>query len=461
MIDLPFKARLFSARGVRIALWAAIALQIAAVFVATRPWLRTDSERYLELAANLAAGSFGSQTPEGFKPEAITPPGYPALLTLFLHILRLNIGAVVAIQLAAYAAGVFLIDRFARRERPLLANLFLFAVAGYVVAPLYVGAIMAEGFALLALTLVALAVAGSGRLPLTRIAVAGAVSGAATLIRPDLLLLPVAIGVAAILAEPRGNGLLRRFALPLAVPVLAAGIVLLPYAAWNAANFGRWTPLPRAGAVGTSLYLATWQRKLSLESLNAVYDGKVTEDAERAGLRGELVRLNRAIGAPPLTAVWNPMMYPTRTTQIRTNEVLLPAALERIRADPANYGEHVVRNVWDLWNISAYPDAIPPAVRTILAAISAAATLLGLGGAALGLIGVRGWPLTRGPALVMLYLPGLHLWLHTEARYTAPARLLLLLHAAALLWWAWDRFAKRADGATRDAPVHGVGRAVG
>lgn len=453
MTVLSLKQRFKSADGVRFALWIMIAAQLVAVFFATRPWLRSDSPRYLELAANLASGQFGTMTPEGFRAEAITPPGYPAILAVLLHILHLNVGTVVAIHLAVYLAGAFLLDRLVRADHPAVANLFLLSVAGYVLTPLYVSAVMAEAFALLVLSIVAVAVGRRRSIGLRRVAAAGVVSGIAALIRPDLLLLPVLIGIAAVLAEPRGRRFGRRCALLVAAPLLCAGIVLLPYTAWNAANFGRFSPLPRAGALGTSLYVATWQRKLPLEDLNALYEGRVTARARRAGLDVELIRLNRRIGAPPFTPLWSPMVYRSREVQIRSTDVLFGEALDRIRADPGNYAFHVSANLWNIWNISNYPEAVPPAARTLLAIISAVAAFLGLAGAGLGLFGVSGWPLARGPALVMLYLPAIHMWLHTEARYTAPARLLLLLHAAALLWWLWRRMAGRDVPSVRHPPL--------
>jgi hypothetical protein len=435
------------------ALWIAFISQLVLVFFGTMPWMTNDSPRYLELAQALADWKFGSVTSEGFQPEAITPPGYPALLGILLHGLGMSIAAVVAAQLAIYALCAFLLDRAVRKEDAGLANLFLLAVAGYVIGPAYVSSIMAEAFATLALTIIALVLMGREPFTPKQLAAVGLVSGLASLFRPDLLLLPALIGLIAFFQEPRGQRAILRRAVRGAVPILAAILVLLPYAAWNSANFGRFSPVPRAGAVGTSLYLATWQRQLPLADLNALHEGRITPRAERAGLGREVVRLNSEIGAPALTAVWSPMAYRTRETQIRSTDVTLKAALERIKVDPGNYMHHVVANIWDLWNTSHYPESVPAFVRIALTVISAVATILGLCGAALGLLGVRGWPLTRGVALLLLYLPAVHIWLHTEARYTAPARLLLLLHGAAFAWWLWQRYLKNAKRFQHAAPA--------
>ena len=58
--------------------------------------------------------------------------------------------------------------------------------------------------------------------------------------------------------------------------------------------------------------------------------------------------------------------------------------------------------------------------------VPAAAAVLGSHGQ--GLRAVRGGLLPA--AALLLYMPAIHIWLHTEARYTAAARPLLLMFAA-------------------------------
>lgn len=432
-------------------LWAGIVLQACAVFYVCRPWMRSDdSRRYLELAASLAAGRFGTVTGAGFQTEAIWPPGYPLFLWFLHHKLALPIAGIVLLQLGMYLASLRLLSRFLV-ARAVPAAPFLVLAAAYVLTPLYIAAVMSEGLATLALTWFALALSSERLSPLRLVAI-GAVSGLVTLVRPDFLLLPLLAGGMVVL-----RGLHERHSLaPLAgkalIPLLTAAALLTPYAAWNAAHFGKFSPIPAASAIGTSLYLATWQEKLPAEDLDALYDQRATDAVKRSGLAAEVERLNGQIGAPPLVAPWNPMNYDTVAAQMRSTKVLRRAALERIKADPADYLSHVVLNGWRLWNTSRYPSLVPAPIAWGLVALSSIVTVLGLLGAALSLLRAGGWPLPAAQALVLLYPAAIHVWLHTEARYTASVRLLLLMNAAAFLWWAFERLSRRRDG-TADVPA--------
>jgi hypothetical protein len=425
--------------------WALLVLQCVAVFFLMRPWQpNSDSTEYLQLAQALSNGAYGSVTPAGFEPEALRPPGYPLFLWLNLHVAHLPIAGVIVLQLLMYLASLYLVARYLRK-RAIPPLLFLTLAVGYIFAAVYSSAVLAEAPAMLALTSAAVLLAG-GEPGWRRLAAIGLICGLAILTRPDLLLLPVVVaGVVA------GGAIwtkrIRQDFWKAAVPLVAAGLVLLPYSLWNYDKFGRLSPLPVAGAVGTSLYLSTWSH-LPLEDLNALYRGEVTPRAREAGLGTAVAAVNREIGAPELTAPWTPYSYKTREQQIRATRVLAAAAVERIRADPGMYLRHVASNVWRLWNTSEYPARTPLPAEMALRLFSALVAALGLIGAGMSFLRVRDWPLPAGPAAILLYLPAVHVWLHTEARYTAPARPLLLMFAAVFLIWAWNR-----SGAGRFLPV--------
>jgi hypothetical protein len=415
-----------------------------------------DSAEYLRLASSLHQGSYGSVTANGLEPEALRPPGYPAFLWLLIYGLRFPLALVVATQLLMYLASLWLIARSQRHEK-YLPQMFLVLAAAYVFAPLYISAIMAEGVATLAVTCVAVLVAvREGRIGL-RLTAIGLICGIAALFRPDLILLPVWVsGVlglqvlwerrSALLTSVTVGGVLKA-----AIPTAVAMAVLLPYAAWNYKTFERFSPLPVGGAVGNSLYLATWQNVLPPEDLNALYQKQATPNAQRAGLIEEVSRLNTEIGAHPLTAPWFPGEYPDRATQIRSGQVFGRAAVQRIRERPADFAWHVVSNgVWRLWNTSRYPPYTPAIAILPLMLLSGIIGVLGIAGVVLTLIRPRNWPLSSIQALVFLYLPLVHVWLHTEARYTAPVRPLLLLYAAVTLLWIWRALRARREG---DAPA--------
>jgi hypothetical protein len=427
-------SKLLSSAWLPRLLWLAIAAQLLLGFLVSRPWTGGDTPYYLELAQGLANGHYAAQTAAGgLEPDALRPPGYPLLLWLLHHLLGLPLAAVVALQVGMVALSIYLVQRLLQRIGASPVP-FLFLCAAYPFPVLYGAQLMGEAPAMLAVT--ALAVLLAGPTTWSRLAAAGLIAGIGALIRSDLALLPIAIAVIVIvqglLARERLVPLLPRALLPGVV----AALVLAPYALWNGATFGKVTPLPLAGAVGNSLYLAYWQNRLPQADLNALYRGEATPAAIQSGLASEVSALNRRIGAPPLTAPWNPITFPDRATQIASTKVYRDAAIARFSAEPAAYAAHVLANIWRLWNMSEYPPALPSPARLLLALLSGLATILGGVGVLIGLIRARGWPLPLAPTLILLYLPGLHLWLHTEARYTAPARLLLLLHAALLLAWA-------------------------
>src|SRR5204863_2661308 len=111
------------------------------------------------------------------------------------------------------------------------------------------------------------------------------------------------------------------------------------------------------------------------------------------------------------------------------------AAMKRIANDPLNFAGHVVGNIWRLWNTSQYPEALPAISGFGLSVVSAAIFLLAMLGVAFSALRIRGWPLSFGMAIFMLYPMIVHLPLHTEARYTAAGRPLLLMFAAVTLHW--------------------------
>jgi hypothetical protein len=429
-----------------ILLWGAILVQLGLVFAVSHPWIRGDSGQYLSLADSLREGRYGSITSSGFQADALRPPAYPVFLWLLLHKAHLQIWAVVLLQLAMYAASILLLQRWLQKKGVSPA-LFLALAAIYPFTPMYAASVMTEAIATLAMTALAVLVAGESNVSWRKLALAGLIMGLVALVRTDLILLPVLVAAYLLTRslferEWKVSALVRA-----GIPIAVAALVTFPYALWNHATFGRATPLPIAGAVGNSLYLTVWQAKLEPQDLNALYFGTATENARKAGLADEVMRLNAAIGAPPLTAPWNPANYPTTQMQIRSTEVYREAALARIAAAPADYAGRVASNLWYLWNTSEYPENLPWFGRWILVFISAAATLAGLLGAAFSVLRVRNWPLPAAQALILLYPLAVHVWLHLEARYTAPVRLLLLVNAAMLISWSLARLRKAAGPA--------------
>jgi hypothetical protein len=408
---------------------------------ATHPWLGGDSPVYLALAQNLEQGCFGVLKAGVCQPDALRPPGYPLILALEIFGLRLSLGAIALFQSALYLASLRLMEALLRRlgisPLPLLAAALI-----YPFAAIYSAYIMTEAWAMLALSLIAFLIC-TERVQFLTAAIIGLTAGAAALIRSDLLLLPVLLAVLVALNLSNRSGRMQGLGRA-GLVLLGASMILLPYAAWNYEHFGKPPPAPVASAVGNTLYLAVWQSRLSHDDLDPLYKGVVTEPVRASGLVPEMERLNRSIDAPPLTVPFNPADYQDQRAQIRSTQVFGRAAVGRIEADPAGYLRHVAANIWLLWNTSIYPANLPKAAQLALRLVSALVFIAGVLGLFIALASSRRRHFIPIAAL-LVYLPAIHIWLHTEARYTAAARPILLLFVSVFACFAWDRFQAR-DG---------------
>lgn len=419
----------------RSLLWAGLFVQALLAVWATRPWMAGDSSAYLGLARNLAHGCFGIIRAGICQADALRPPGYPLVLAAEVHGIGLPFAVVAVSQVGLYLLSIFLMERLLARLRvsslPLLAAALI-----YPFGAIYSAAIMTEAWATLAVSAVAFLMCTHPKGRGTAIAV-GLISGAAALIRSDLLLLPLLLALLLFAQHFRSSGLRASFGHAM-LPLLAAAFVLLPYAAWNASHFDKPSPAPVASAVGNTLYLAVWQSRLSHEDLEPLYRCKVTAAVAASGLVPEMMKINRTIGAKPLTVPFNPAAYEDQEAQAASSRLFGRAALEHIKAAPGVYGAHVAANLWLLWNTSIYPAAVPPIGRAVLRIVSALVLIAGLLGLGIAMISDRRRGLLPAAAL-LLYMPAIHIWLHTEARYTAAARPLLLMFAAIFAAFAAKR----------------------
>jgi hypothetical protein len=315
----------------------------------------------------------------------------------------------------------------------------------------YSSYIMTEPWVMACLTAGA-CVMSRGKLSYATLISAGILSGFAALLRPDMILAPLVASLAILWRfwDERWSGL-RAVGLSL-IPLFMAAAVLAPYAIWNGMSFGKFSPLPLAGAVGSSMYSATWQEKVAQTDIDSIYRGNPTRGAIQSGLYAETRSINRSIGAPEHLLPTNPAWYPTRDLQIKINVAAGRRGLERISEDPGSYAKHVFHNIWRLWNTSVYPESIPSPVRMLLIAASYLVFALGLMGSLAALAGVRHFRGLRPAALIMLYPFGVHLWLHTEARYTASVRPLLVLFAAITIASLLSQFPRRARGGRAQEP---------
>src|SRR5262245_61069452 len=92
-----------------------------------------------------------------------------------------------------------------------------------------------------------------------------------------------------------------------------------------------------------------------------------------------------------------------------------------------------------MWFSAYFPGRVPVMVGYGLLAEGILILIMGLGGA---FITMRGYDERQKPALIVFTMTFLYFsltlcWLHTEARYTIPARLPLLLFAARFVSHYW------------------------
>ncbi len=425
----------------RIALWLLIIAEAILVFALIDHANSFDARKYLTLAHGLAEGFYGMPAGSSYIPEAVRPPGYPILLWMVLYVLKLPLLSVVVIHFILYLASIYLAQRLL-----LLHNIsplvFLILVLLYPFIASYAARVQTEAVSTFLIMAITYLLARPQPLRTSAVTAIGVMAGFAVLVRPDILLLP--FGLSALIffrqqaeQQPKGKALLNAGLL-----VLAAGLVLTPYALHNYRVFEVLSPLPPAGAVGNSLYFASWQWEINYDDIISIDQGQPSAHLDNIGFTREVARINTSIGVPPATIPTNPEYYPTLHLQLLCSRIFAREALHRIATAPGDYAKHIVVSWWRLWITAEYPARMPLTGKILLKLSAATACALGLGGAVFLLV-QRQSPLLKVLALILLYFPLVHCWLHTEARYTASARPLLLLTASLLIAEIYKLYAQR------------------
>lgn len=438
-----------SQRHVRLLLIAALVVQLALIVYINRPWIPIDTRTYLDLARSVAHLSFSLPTASVPEPTPYRAPGFPVFLAAILDIAKLPNVSVILIYAILYIICIFYISK-TYFERQAARNIYIALCLIYPFTAFYLMNIATEGLAIGFLVLMTIILSQKSGSTLRDIALVGILGGIVSLIRPDTL--PVlALPVIVVAWRRYRSGHLRQAPIiSLANMALAPAIALLimsPFAIWNYHHFNKISVLPAASAMGKSLYIATWDGILDIKDLGilagtADEPQQPTTRAIRAGLARDVADIERMART---TAADDPIYrrYPYAAHQIALDDQFKKHALDRIRADPGQYVGHLLRSVWNIWNTQEYPPSLPSFARIALMAMSGLTITLAALGAIMSLIPRSDVKLSRVPLLTILIVTAVHLPLHTEARYTATVRLLMLIYAASFVIFVVHNFTSK------------------
>ena len=156
----------------------------------------------------------------------------------------------------------------------------------------------------------------------------------------------------------------------------------------------------------------------------------------------EVRALNEQIGVAPETIFVNMELFPGNTKKGLADQVYMRAAIANIKAAPLTYLRGSLKNMARMWFSAYLPESVRTLIRLGLVIQGVLVLVLGIIGGALAI--VRAWKETQtrlivfAAASVFLNFTLTLCWLHTEARYTIPARLILLMLAAYGLKRLWE-----------------------
>lgn len=394
----------------------ALALRVAAVFLAPMTKLVDDDHMYDEIARNLVAGRGYSLD----QPTAMVPPLYPLFLAGVYALFGRSFVAVGIVQSIVDVVTALLVAVACRRlwRDPSVPAWALALYALYPPFLLSARMLMTETLftlLLIASVLIVLSMLGSASSP-ARAAAAGALAGLGAQCRPTMLLLPFLLAAFVVVLRPLRR---RRYA-EAALIVVTAVTLQVPWTLRNYATFG--TLVPGSTIGGWTFWMGT-PPDPGRSPLNL-----------HPGLAPE--RVLRAVDSmPPIAA----------------DRFLFREGIKNIRERPSAYAALAAKRVVRLWLNLGYDEA--PSVRTIALAV-VNALLLAL--AALGLI--RLWRTGRTAAallaLVLGYFTAVHSLTHAQVRHSFPlyAPLIVLSAggaAAAAEWLAFRRSARPAPAVAR------------
>jgi hypothetical protein len=388
------------------------------------PWQTGDSPRYLKLAANLREGvGFGLVNETGFDPEGLRDLGYPLFIAFCQTVTATETFGVIVFQSLLFFLSVWLIWKTSESLfNKLTAQFFLLVSALYPFLANSANQISPE---IVTVFLVSLAVYLLLRENLGSIFLAALCISLSAYFRANLIFLCFFIAFVLLLFSIRNI----KYSL---VFVITSLLIAAPNMWRNYQVFGKLTPVPVYSATGHSLLVATWQSKISAESIiDYSMKGAISEEMKQAGLIEQIQIINNSAGASFETVVTTPESYKTGEMKTKASEASYRMAVANIRESPFSYLKSTLINFFRLWFSANFPDTINPVLKTLLLVQGVVVFLLGLGGIIISFYQYDKLNLALiFSAATIAYLSLTLCWLHTEARYTITGRLLLLMFAS-------------------------------
>ena len=446
---------------------ASVAIAHAALFVVyQRPdwetqW--TDQNGYLMLGRNLAQTGRYTRfaATQDYVPEAIRTPMYPAFVALLDVVFgesRVVIAAAHALLFAIICLLVYEIA-LAATSAPVALAAGL-ATALYPPLPYFGALVLTEVFATclvtagMAVWLAALRNDSTGLFVLS-----GVIFGATALTRPAFEYLPLFLIPAAVVATREARGRRWRGG---AIMFATFCVVIAPWLAYNAVFFKTVTFTP-AGGPGRQLFEGSWQAELpgrveaeltTLADANSdrkELDDKVRAVAARTQLPAETL-LRYVHQHQDIRKIWIEPVDPWQRmlSRIEADHEYFRVGIENIRLHPVGHlWRRATRGTFLLWAAEIpvrYSDINRISPLTIRAIWLVQAALMVL--AACGVVVlVQNGAVTEAFAMaaLILYVSAVHVPLYSEARYSLPAKPIVVLLAATTVVVAAQRlFASRS-----------------
>jgi 4-amino-4-deoxy-L-arabinose transferase-like glycosyltransferase len=443
---------------------ASVAIAHAAMFIVyQRPdwgaqW--TDQNGYLMLGRNLAdTGRYTrfptSLTGSTYVPEAIRTPIYPgfvALLDLAFGESRIVISSAQALLFAIICLLVYEIARAVTTERVAVAAGLVTAL--YPPLPYFGALVLTEVFTTFLVTAGIAVWLAAVRTDSTGLFVAsGVIFGATALTRPAFEYLPLFLVAAAVLAARESR---RRRWRGGAIMLATSCVVIAPWLAYNVAYFKTLTFTP-AGGPGRQLFEGSWQAELpgrveaeltTLADANSnrqELDDKVRAVAARTEMAAEPM-LRYVHQHQDIRKIWVEPVDPWQRmlARIEADHEYFRVGLENIRLHPLRHlWRRATRGTFLLWAAEIpvrYSDInrLSPLTIRAIWLVQAALMLLAVAGVVvLAREGARTESFAM--AALILYVSAVHVPLYSEARYSLPAKPIVLLLAAAAVVAAAER----------------------